>query len=150
MVKEAIIQLVPQFSTSRMVLEYAHRFYVPAAENGNRLTYAGARRAGDLASWRENVLRSWPLVHLCNQRRTLPGRVYVKVFLAGIDPADIACWDNNGNLRKSHVSKINSPGVYTFEIDAKGIGRKEILRLFPTHPALISPQELGLAIEILE
>lgn len=62
MVKKSIKTLAPQFSTDRMVSEYAERFYLPASDQYNRLRANGLTSAKEALDWRAKVRQVWPQV----------------------------------------------------------------------------------------
>jgi starch phosphorylase len=152
-VKSAMASLVPRFNTSHMVLEYARRMYRPALENGIRLRAGGGKRVRELVRWKEDVLRSWPLVHLRGASRARGGALEVEVFLGAIPPGSLAVRDQEGRDHAVRASAALGPGHYRLRIPgalAGGRRRKgRTLRLYPRHPLLVAPVELGLAIEIV-
>lgn len=58
-VKKSIKWIAPQFNTSRMVAEYARKFYNPAAARWRYLTASAMARARALSMWKSNVRNSW-------------------------------------------------------------------------------------------
>jgi starch phosphorylase len=144
-VKTSMADLIPRFSTSHMVLEYARRLYQPALENGKALRAAGGRGARELVEWKDAVLRSWPLVHVRSAKRAAGGKLEVEVFLGALPAAGIACRDGEGRDRRVLAGKPIGPGLERLTIEAGS----PPLRLYPTHRRLVHPQELGLAIEIV-
>ena len=147
MVKAAIASTAPTFSSSHMVLEYVRNLYVPALEHSRSLR---AQQAGQLVSWKEDVFQSWPLVHL-RDAADVAGGLEVDVFLAGISPEDIACLSDDGNECSVAVVKTMGPGLHRVRIAGRRRGRgasARCLRIFPVHPSLAHPQELGLSLEI--
>ena len=147
-VKESLVRLVPRFSTQHMVLEYAERLYAPAYENGRWSRQSSYRAARELAAWRQGIERAWPLAHVRGVAPSSRGRerLDVEVYLAGIDAADIAFSDARGDLLEVDSVEALSSGAHAFRVEfVRGAGP---LRLFPTHPELVHPQELGLSLAI--
>lgn len=148
MVKAAIASTAPTFSSSHMVLEYVRNLYVPALEHARSLR---AQQAGELVSWKEDVFQSWPLVHL-RDALAVAGGLEIDVFLAGISPQDIACLSDDGRACTVNVIKTMGPGLHRVRIGGRGRGARAggagCVRLFPAHPSLAHPQELGLSLEI--
>jgi len=64
MVKTSIAHLAPQFSMSRMVCEYATKFYIPASINYSRLEENNLARARDVLVWRDRIIGNWPKVRI--------------------------------------------------------------------------------------
>jgi starch phosphorylase len=143
-VKAAMAQAAHRFSSSHMVLEYGRRLYAPAAVSGRAFRAGKGLLAKALAAWKEEVLRSWRLVHLRGSRRGPRGALELEVFLGGISPRDIACRDEAGRTLPVTLLETISPGLHVLRVRASGAR----LRLFPAHPALIPPEELGLTLEI--
>jgi len=145
--------LVPRFNTSHMVLEYARRLYRPALTNGARLRAGRGRAVRELVRWKEDVLRSWPLVHLKGASRTRGGALVVEVFLGAIQPGFLAFRDEEGRDHAVRSATRVGAGHYRLRIPAalagKGRGKDRTLRLYPRHPLLAAPVELGLSIEIM-
>jgi starch phosphorylase len=152
-VKSAMASLVPRFNTSHMVLEYARRLYRPAVENGVRLRAGRGKAARELVRWKEDVLRSWPLVHLKGASRARGGAVEIDIFLGAIPPSSLALRDSEGRDHAVRATGRLGPGSYRLRIPgalARGSGNEgRTLRLYPRHPLLAAPVELGLSIEIL-
>jgi starch phosphorylase len=151
-VKTALADLVPRFSSSHMVLEYARRLYRPAFANGRRFRAARGKAARELVRWKEDVLRSWPLVHLKGGSAGRGGALVIEVFLGAIAPGSLALRDEEGRDHEVRVADRLGAGHYRLRIPgarAGGRGRERTLRLYPRHPLLAAPVELGLAIEIV-
>ncbi|MFN3683386.1 MAG: alpha-glucan family phosphorylase [Fimbriimonadaceae bacterium] len=70
MVKRSIAELVPRFSTSRMVREYTEKFYIPASDAFLRLQEDGLSRARAALAWRDRVRSAWPNVRIAGVRDT--------------------------------------------------------------------------------
>ena len=150
MVKASMARHIPRFSTARMVREYAKRFYLPAVENGRRIARAKGFAARQLAAWRAQVQRVWPMVHVRCVERSKSGSLAVTLFLAGLSPASMLCWDGAGRPCAMEWKKAGDAGCYRFLVrGSHGRPAKE-LRFFPTHRLLAHPQELGLVIEITQ
>jgi starch phosphorylase len=151
--RTAMASLVPRFNASHMVLEYARRLYRPALTNGARLRARRGRAARELVRWKEDVLRSWPLVHLKGASRTRGGALVVEVFLGAIQPGFLAFRDEEGRDHAVSSATRVGAGHYRLRIPAalagKGRGKDRTLRLYPRHPLLAAPVELGLSIEIM-
>jgi glycogen phosphorylase len=94
--KRAMMTIVPQFSTRRMLQDYVQGLYAPAARQSQLLAqreFAGART---LAEWKQRVRLAWPKVDLrvlADAPGELPctGRLKVRLAagLAGLSPSDV-------------------------------------------------------------
>ena len=70
-VRASLTRLTPAFSSDRMVREYVHQAYVPAAAAFDHRTASGDAVARQLNSWQLMVAAEWPYVHFeqCNVER---------------------------------------------------------------------------------
>ena len=59
MVRHTLQSLGPKVLASRMVRDYVHELYAPAAQASRTLTADGFAAARELAAWRGQVLRGW-------------------------------------------------------------------------------------------
>jgi starch phosphorylase len=64
MMKEAMRQLGPVFNASRMVYEYAERFYLPASERYRGLVSRKLDGARELAAWIKNLKQNWKRIKI--------------------------------------------------------------------------------------
>ena len=146
MVRASLEKLVPRFSTHHMVLEYAERLYAPALENGRLIRERRWALAKELAAWRREVERCWPLVHV---RRVAPSvrsrsSVDVDVYLGGLSTKTIAFCDETGDLLEVETVRSMPDGAHCFRVEKPASGR--CARMLPTHPSLVHVQELGVSL----
>ena len=94
--KRAMMTVIPQFSTRRMLQNYLDGLYQPAARQYGQLAAQEFAAARLLADWKQRVRQSWPKVDLrplSDTPRELPqrGRLGLRVAasLAGLSPADV-------------------------------------------------------------
>jgi len=94
--KRAMMTVIPQFSTQRMLQDYSEGLYQPAARQSRRLAEQGYAGARTLAEWKERVRQAWPKVSLTllsEPPTELPraGRLTLTVAasLAGLTPEDV-------------------------------------------------------------
>lgn len=66
MVKRSIKILAPQFSTSRMVSDYASKFYMPAAKGFTSLQADSLKPAQEAMAYKKRVVADWGGVHVDN------------------------------------------------------------------------------------
>ncbi|MDR2947447.1 MAG: alpha-glucan family phosphorylase, partial [Candidatus Adiutrix sp.] len=59
MMRGGIRDLMPQFSSHRMVREYYDRFYAPSSKHYQELSGDGFKGAADQAAWRQKLMTSW-------------------------------------------------------------------------------------------
>jgi glycogen phosphorylase len=94
--KGSIATFSPQFSTHRMVTEYAQRAYVPAARAWAELTADGLRHTREAAAWDERVRAAWQGVKICDVNDSgedsldsgTPVTVEVQVHFGALSPED--------------------------------------------------------------
>ncbi len=97
MMKNSIEKITPVFSTSRMVSEYAQKFYLPAAERSAEFTQDSYRRAIELADWKDSIRDRWNEVSVgkvdilgsgeLQVGNKLEVRTHIK--LGNVDPRDV-------------------------------------------------------------
>jgi glycogen phosphorylase len=95
--RQSIARLSPVFNTNRVVAEYTERYYLPCAERAGILTADGARRAVELAAWKQRVTEAWPGVRVELVGPTPPHelpagdelRIAAAVSLSGLGPDDV-------------------------------------------------------------
>lgn len=98
MMRTSMSVLTPEFSTDRMVRDYAERCYMPASEQFLRLTADGQIRAKSAQEWRARVQANWKNVAICEVHHSLAARSSVgttgmtraTVDLAGLEPEDVS------------------------------------------------------------
>ena len=146
-VKTSMAALVPAFSTAHMIGEYTRKLYRPAVEGARRLLASGGRPARELAAWKELIARVWPLVHARSVKRT-GKNLRVELFHGAIPPEHFAWLGPDGRDRPARVVEALGPGVTRLELVGAVTGRGEGPRLYPTHPAMPDPRELGLALTV--
>ncbi len=95
--KETIVAYAAQFSTNRMVEEYARKAYGPAAAAWHALRADGLARARELAAWMERVRAHWESVKVYTveddgtelRRAGEPVRVRVQLHPGGLQPGEL-------------------------------------------------------------
>ena len=147
--KSSMVPLVPEYSSNRMVVEYADRFYLPALRHGKAMNAKRGALARDIATWRDQVEDRAALFSLRGGVPGPAGSLRVEAFLGGVDPACFRCWAEDGDEYEVTPEKEADSGVWILRI--AGIAKlkegPKIYRLFPSHPGLMHPQELGIALE---
>ncbi|HLK15174.1 MAG TPA: alpha-glucan family phosphorylase, partial [Fimbriimonadaceae bacterium] len=98
MMKASMKRLAPQFSTLRMVREYAERAYMPASNVYRALEADNLAKAREAREWRERVQKSWASVSIrdvtdtAGRKPARGGTVCLKatVSLGQLTPDDVA------------------------------------------------------------
>jgi starch phosphorylase len=98
MVRHTLQTLGPKVLASRMVRDYVHQLYTPAAQASRALAAQGFTPAKELAAWRGRVLQSWPLVRVLHVEGGGVGdapavgatlSIRATVNLGGLDAGDV-------------------------------------------------------------
>jgi glycogen phosphorylase len=94
--KRAMMTVIPQFSSRRMLHDYVDGLYQPARRQYERLAAEGFTAARALSEWKQRVRTAWPTVGvrlLADAPAELPQRqhltVRVAASLAGLAPSDV-------------------------------------------------------------
>jgi starch phosphorylase len=156
--KRSIATIAPVFNTSRMVKEYAERYYVPGAQRHLRMTESKLAQAWALCAWKERIVSGWPAVRVTSVGSGGPSRIVAggdlvvtaDVHLGTLSPADVAVDLYFGKLRQDRTlaREGSAPmrsvedlggGSYRFEgaIPAREAGEHAFaVRVLPHHEAL--------------
>ncbi|MBS1190775.1 MAG: alpha-glucan phosphorylase [Rhodocyclaceae bacterium] len=166
--KSSIATITPRFNVTRMVGEYAQKFYAPAARQGRR--YAAQHYAPSLAvaEWKARIRTAWPGVRLNRldtpvQRlgfgETL--RIEVAAQLNGLSPEDVTVEllfarrpisDHVASRARHYELAHAGPtdrGEHLFVLDftPEQCGKLEYrIRIYPSHPLLTHKFETGLMV----
>jgi len=95
--KECLATIPWQFSTERMVKEYAQRFYLPAALRGGRFLAEGCQLADRMQRHKIFLNENWQHVHVCSVNTDTPDSLKVgtevfvqaEITLGPISPQDV-------------------------------------------------------------
>ncbi|MBV8082982.1 MAG: alpha-glucan family phosphorylase [Candidatus Eremiobacteraeota bacterium] len=155
--KRSVRTLLPRFSASRMVAEYAETFYRPASAHGRKLDADGGSAAVRLASWKANVRDRWKGVKIRLLAEPPPSiafgsqaRIETAVALNGLLPADVRveCLFGEQAIQLREAGPVGD-GEHRFVLDLKpehcGLVSYRI-RMYPFHELLAHPHEVGLMI----
>ena len=162
--RHSMASILPVYNASRMVNEYASRFYRPAVDQGRRLQNEDFHGARTLSAWKARVLNAWPGVS-ARRLDAAPSRVEfgrsVKVEVLvqsnGLASRDISVEllldrsiREESEAMRVELSPIGSgsaPGEFRYSVDLSPAmcGKLEYrIRLYPRHELLTHPFELGL------
>ena len=166
MIKNSLQSLCPYFNTSRMVREYAEKFYLPLGAHHARLMADERVPARALSEWKEHVRRAWPGVEITQismeQNGVVPlgakMRVEAEVSLGRLSPEEVRLEIYEGALKEEKLlsGEVISPmfftedlggGAYRFqgEIECRRPGMHGVsVRAVPHHPHLVHPLSLHL------
>jgi len=95
--KDSLATLSPEFNTTRMVREYAQRFYVPASEWMQKMTEDDYAHAINLARWKQQLYRNWAAIRFDAVEQASPDKLTVggqleiraSVRLGDLKPEDV-------------------------------------------------------------
>jgi len=157
-IRQSMSVLTPAFASSRMMLEYFEKAYLPLAA-GLRLRLADdCNLAKVLYRWSESLCSGWPSLHI-GQPTVLCGdgsfRISVPVFLGEIQPefVRVELFANEIGGSPAEVITLYQeqaiPGsahgyIYAGEVAGARPAEEYTLRIVPWHDAVRIPTELPL------
>ena len=165
MVKKSIQRLAPQFSTGRMVHDYAAKFYVPAAAGYERLSSNSLSGAKSALDYKQRVRAAWPQVKVekvsqsDGQVKSLGGGICVSadVSLGALSPDDVAVQlvvgriGPNRDLVQTEVLSMKQTGSdgthhkYETNVKCDVAGHHGYtVRVIPSNPNIVVSHELPL------
>jgi starch phosphorylase len=163
--KASIREVGKKFSSHRMLMEYAERYYYPALKNYRDMAEKDFAPAKDLAAYLDRVRREWPRLAVAEiHTDALPimsrgdtVNVAARVELAGLAPSDVAVELYHGPV--SSRGEIVSPERVEMAVGkqagqawnyhvavtcAKTGQHGYAVRILPKHPNLVHPFVPGL------
>jgi len=166
LMKNSIKSITPQFSTHRMLKEYAQKYYINAYKMNKIFQEDNARKAIDYFKWQEKVKSEWGNIKITNIQlfndhqawigkpieiscdvelgELSPEDVYVQVFFGAIDPYSeeiIGVNFKNLNLIKKIDNKYRYEGSYSCqETGQQGF----TIRVIPNHKLMTKATDLYL------
>ncbi|MHB1344780.1 MAG: alpha-glucan family phosphorylase, partial [Thermoleophilia bacterium] len=165
MMKASIRELTPAFSTTRMVREYAERFYLPAAAHFERLSVDDYAKARELAGWKAHIRGNWSGLEIVRVGGEEGAEVPVgaevpleaEIRLGALSPADVevqvyhGALDADGTLAEGDAVPLTWVGqegdlhLYRGTIVCETSGMKGYsVRVLPRHEDVLIPNELQL------
>lgn len=166
MMKTNIQQVSPFFNTNRMVRDYLKKYYLPAAEQWDKLSKEQFKAARDLSKWKHKVYNNWRHVKIVSVTSTENQQIQVGGVLAlqatievqHITANDICVQALFGRLNGKDVIEEGETIVmslqetlpdgkllYQAEIKCSDTGQHGFtIRVLPNHPNLVNPHEMGL------
>lgn len=167
MIRHTLATLGPKVQATRMVAEYVHRLYAPAAQSGRALDGPGYPRARELAAWKARVRTAWPGVRVDHVESVGIGEVaqvgdvlHVRAYvsLGDLAPDDVAVQVTYGRVSESdelsgvrHAELAWAEGYEAGRHAFAGDVRLDVsgpfgytVRVVPKHPLLVSLADTGL------
>ncbi|MBN1765119.1 MAG: alpha-glucan family phosphorylase [Sedimentisphaerales bacterium] len=166
MMKNSMKQLTAQFSTARMVADYARNFYIPSTYRWQKFMSEDMRWGKELADWKDSIRDRWGEVEvgkvdfISNGEMQVGGRLQVRcqVKLGMIEPDDVTVElyqgrvDSNGNIQNGEAVAMECIGaandgyhIFNGEIPCRHSGLCGFaIRVIPSHPDLANKYDTGL------
>ncbi len=164
MAKASIASIMPRFNMQRMLTEYTEKFYSPAAEQWRRYSadsFAGAR---DVAEWKARIRTAWPRMAMRRLGQAVPRigygetlRFEIAVKLDNLTHTDLTVelvFTRPGEPTSARARRYelqhqgplgNGEHLFARELTPDQCGKMEYrVRMFPTHPLLTHPFEMGM------
>ena len=167
MVRHTLQTTGPKVLASRMVRDYVHQLYTPAAQASRALSASSHGPAKELAGWRSDVVQRWSGVRVAHVETSGVGdtpevgtvlEVRASVDLAGLSPDDVTVQVASGRVDEADL--LTSPryaplshagtgddGLHRFEgsvpLERAGAFGYTV-RVLPHHELLPGDADLGL------
>ncbi|MFA5879157.1 MAG: alpha-glucan family phosphorylase [Candidatus Margulisiibacteriota bacterium] len=164
--KNCIKTIAPVFSTSRMVSEYAEKFYIPALSGFENLSKNNFQSLKDFTQWKNNLKANWGKIKIISAESDLKGNlkvgdvieVSVKIQMDGIDSNSVVVQllygiiNSEGkldcfNLLEMNADQKDENGIclYKGQINCLNSGKYGYtVRIIPKNELLPHPYEPGL------
>jgi len=168
MMKNSIKSLAWNYSTDRMVKEYAERMYLPAMEGSEKLLNDNCSAARSLSSFKEHLKNNWAQVQLMAEKNENELKDYksdsgqelyltVNAQFGAIDPSSVEVEVYYGTFENGSITSPRSArmdcveklgdSLYKYSINLKiedGGEYAYTFRATPRHPDLINRFDTGL------
>ncbi|MCK6547849.1 alpha-glucan family phosphorylase [Myxococcota bacterium] len=163
MMKASIRHLAPQFSTDRMVSEYAERLYLPTAKR-YRTVSSDAKSIEELAQWKRRIRDHWHEVQVLDVSSPgghdthidEPFPIHARVRLGSLSPSDVEVQvffgvldakdetHDEATTRMIHVGGADGVHMYTAAVPFSTSGRYGYtVRVIPSHEQVLVPHEIA-------
>lgn len=161
--KNSIKTIAGNFSTQRMVKDYANMFYIPALNNYKRLATDNANKAVQLREWKDTVQNEWDSVEVLSVEMEENGEYYLgkpigvqaTVFLGNLTPADVDVQVYYGTVNaQNEIEKLNfaslslsnsqgSIHIYKGTYICSDTGKQGFtIRVLPKHPLIVDSTDM--------
>ncbi|MDQ3503554.1 MAG: alpha-glucan family phosphorylase, partial [Actinomycetota bacterium] len=153
MVRHTLQTLGPKVLASRMVRDYVHQLYSPAAQSSRALSASDFAAAKELAGWRSRVAERWPQVRVEHVEAGGVGdtpqvgtvlEVRATVDLGGLSPTDVTVQAAYG--RVDEADELRAPAY--IELQDVGPGEGGLQRYEGT-VRLDRPGSFGYSVRVL-
>jgi starch phosphorylase len=165
MMKQALQELAPVFTTDRMVAQYTHDYYMPAFERLFKMETPDLSPALTYVTWRAQLKKGWQAVNVVevtvsDLQIKVGGKseVLARVQLGTLTPQDVrvqlyyGTLNTRGDIIKGYAADMElvrdlGNGLYEYKISQKftSSGEQGIsVRVVPHHEYLSSPFQTAL------
>ncbi|MBI5324697.1 MAG: alpha-glucan family phosphorylase [Ignavibacteriae bacterium] len=163
--KSCIKSIAWNFSTTRMVKEYATRYYLPAIKNYKILTTENAKNASMLYQWKNSIRSNWGEVEIIDVSTEQDSEFFVgksihvsaRVHLGNLTTEDVVVQvfygtvNHEGELIDTGFKDLNLTKSeehlhhYEGEYICNGTGNQGFtIRVLPTHKLLVNSADMHL------
>lgn len=167
--KESIKSIGPMYSTSRMLIDYITKMYVPSSDRMVRISENDFALAKEISAWKETIIRDWSKIQISadqslsyNGRSKMAAGEYMPlsaiVNLGNIAPSNIKAEvyfgkiEDENNLQDVQVVEMKPEAqlennTYRYTTDLQILDGGEYgytFRIYPYHHELINEFELNL------
>ena len=166
--KQSMQQLGQVYNTSRMVRQYAEKFYFNSYNNRKTLMAKDWAEAKKFNQWKENLLANWNKIGFIKIDKSIkngdvsvgskydisahvnlgnltPTDVEVQIYYGKVDEVNVPYSHSHITMNCKNKKATDGKFVYEGEIDCSTTGQfGYTLRILPNHPLLINKFELGL------
>jgi starch phosphorylase len=167
-VKESMRTIIPQFSTNRMLRDYATKLYLPAVQRATRMADDGFSVARKLAAWKDEIRYGWHQVRVLEVKADGAGTLRVgdelpieaRIQLGQIKPDSVAVEVYygpidatgdflNGTSKTLAYAGATANGEHLFKgtIPCTGSGQHGYaVRVLPSHADVADRYDQGLVV----
>lgn len=161
-IKNTFAEVVPQFTTKRMMKDYFQRFYIPQSGRTERLKANNYQLAKDIATWKNKVMQVWDSIEVVKVQlsdkftntyrmgQSYPSRLVLDI--KGLAPEEIGVEvivgtaDDYPQFVESHqlIPEKVENGLTHYMLDLKLTKPGSYnfgLRIYPKHPELPNRQD---------
>jgi starch phosphorylase len=164
MMKNSIKTITPQFSSQRMVKDYARNYYFKALENGEKLRQNNAGAVAEYNQWRNLLYSEWNKIAISNieinnDHDAWLGKIIgvnANIFLGKLKPEDVSVQIYYGTIDPHSNEIIQSQSVdmtithkdneyYHYEgtYVCDTVGKQGFtIRVLPKHSMMLRPTDL--------
>jgi starch phosphorylase len=167
MAKHSMGTLLPRYNSSRMTGEYVTEFYAPASRQGARYAANAYEKAREISDWKRRIRAAWQTVSI--RRLDVPLKrmgfgqsmnFEVAVKLNGLAPEDVVVEmliglesrSDSITANQRHRFKFTGAvdgGEHRFSLTLKPALCGKLayrMRVYPYHPLLTHPLEMGMMV----